>query len=187
MTAGIRKGNETAFGLTYQTYHAGLYCYALKFVKSDELAKDIVHDVFLKLWENRSHLNKELSLKGYLFRICKNHVLNLLKRAAHETSIKEKILSSSGCCHGETENAVCYTDYHKVALQAIEKLPPQRQAIFKMCKLEGRSYEEVAKGLGISKGTVRDHIFKASRYIKEYLTLHADLTLGIIIIFLCGA
>ena len=176
MAESIAGGDEGAFKCIYNKYHGSLYHYSLKFVRSDELAKEIVHDVFLKLWESRSGLKRELSLKGYLLKICKNHILNLLKRATREASIKTEILRCSGNSYNDAEGAIHYADYYRFALQAIENLPPQRQIIFRMCKIEGRSHEEVAERLGISKGTVRDHMLKASRYVKKYLSAHADLT-----------
>lgn len=187
LAEGIMAGDERAFRLAYDNYHGHLYYYALKFVKSPELAKEVVHDVFMKLWEGRRGLKKELSFRGYLLTICKNHVLNLLKRAGRETSIKAEILRHSAQSHNETEHTVHFADYQRFALEAIEQLPPQRQIIFRMCRIEGRSLDDVAESLGISKGTVRDHLLKASRHIKKYLSVHADLTFGIAAILIAAA
>ncbi|TCS85322.1 RNA polymerase sigma-70 factor (ECF subfamily) [Anseongella ginsenosidimutans] len=184
LVSGVIDGDERAFARVYEKYHRHLYFFALKFVKSEELAGEVVHDVFLKVWENRRRLNKELSFRGYLLTICKNHVLNLLKRASMETSIKAEILRNCPPSHVETEDSIHYEDYYQFALRAIEQLPPQRQLVFKMCRIEGRSYDEVAAALGISKGTVRDHLFKGSRYVKEYLSVHAGITLHLTSVFL---
>lgn len=173
---GIIESNEQAFEQAYEKYHRQLYHFALKFVRSEELAKEAVHDVFLKVWENRSGLSRQLSFRGYLLTICRNHVLNLLKRASLDASIKAEILRHSLQSHHSTEDTVHYSDYFQFALRAIEQLPPQRQLVFKMCKLEGKSYEEAALILGISKGTVRDHLFKANRQVKKYLAVHADIS-----------
>lgn len=178
----ISEGDVHAFECAYSNYHAYIYCFALKFIKSEEIAKEVVHDVFLKVWENRSTLNSELSFKGYLLTICKNQVLNLLKKAARETAFKSLLLNANYASHEETEVSVHYADYYEFALRAIALLPPQRRIVFQMCKLEGRTYEEVAERLGISKGTVRDHLFKATRQVKKYLTVHADITLALLCI-----
>lgn len=181
---GIQDSNEQAFAKAYEKYHQHLYFFALKFVKSGELAGEVVHDVFLKVWEGRRRLNSQLSFRGYLLTICKNHVLNLLKRASLESSIKAEILRNCSPSHKETEDSIHYDDYYRFALRAIEQLPPQRQLVFRMCRLEGKSYDEVAAALGISKGTVRDHLFKGSRYVKKYLSAHAGITFSMVCFFL---
>ena len=178
LVKGIIDGDERAFARAYEKYHRHLYFFALKFVKSRELAGEAVHDVYLKVWENRHGLNTQLSFRGYLLTICKNHVLNLLKRASLETSVKAEILRNCSPTHMETEDSILYEDYYQFALRAIEQLPPQRQLVFRMCKLEGKSNDEVARILSISKGTVRDHLFKGSRYVREYLSAHAGITIN---------
>src|SRR3546814_6458197 len=54
----------------------------------------------------------------------------------------------------------------------MQKLPPRRRAIFALCKLEGRSYSEVAHLFGISQGTVNDHIVKATKFLRSELAKH---------------
>lgn len=172
----LAAGDTDAFRRVYNQYHANVYRYALKFVKSRELAKEIVHDVFLKVWEKREQLNPAFSLEGYLIRICKNHVLNVLLKAAREEAWKKEVLHLAERTANQTEDVVVYADYAKYADLAIAQLPPQRQLIFKMCRLEGKSYEEAAQALGISIGTVRDHMLKAGRTVRQYLSAYTGNT-----------
>ncbi|MDO1444795.1 RNA polymerase sigma-70 factor [Rhodocytophaga aerolata] len=172
----LMKGSETAFKKIYLNYHGSLYRMALKFVKSEELAKEIVQDVFVKIWENRSQINTSLSFSAFLFRIAHNHIFNLLKRASKEAAIKNEILAAAETASNYTENEVLSAEYETLAIDAIEQLPPQRKLIFKLCRNEGKSYEEVSYTLGISKSTVRDHMVKAIKFIKDYLQAHTQTT-----------
>ena len=52
--------------------------------------------------------------------------------------------------------------------KAVEELPPQRQQVFRLCKLEGKSYKEASEVLGISASTISDHIVKATKTIRDY-------------------
>ena len=165
------KGDEHAFEELYYRYHGDLYRYAWKFLRCDDDAKEIVHDVYFKIWEKRETLNSDLSIKYFLIKICKNMVLNLMLREARVNAYKQEILASSkGHFENETENAVIYADFEKFAHAAIAHLPAQRQAVYNMCKMEGMSYEEAAEAFGVSKGTVRDHMLKATRSIKKFLS-----------------
>jgi RNA polymerase sigma-70 factor (ECF subfamily) len=172
----LSKGNETAFKKIYLKYHGSLYRMALKFVKSEELSKEIVQDVFVKIWENRFQINTTLSFSAYIFRIAHNHIFNLLKRASIEVAVKNEILAAAEKASNCTEDDVLSAEYETLAIDAIEQLPPQRKLIFKLCRNEGKSYEEVSYTLGISKSTVRDHMVKAIKSIKDYLQAHTQTT-----------
>jgi RNA polymerase sigma-70 factor (ECF subfamily) len=175
------KGNAQAFNSLYEKYHTHLYYFALKFLKAGELAEEAVHDVFLKIWENRKNLRPDLNFKAYLFTICKNHIVNMLLRATKEREIKNKIALHLATSHNELEETVVYADYMHLAYEAIHHLPPQRQLVFKLCREEGKTYAEIAETLNISTGTVRDHIVKAGKFIKSYLAAHAQITISLLI------
>lgn len=167
----LTKGDEHAFGELYHKYHGDLYRYAWRFLRCDDDAKEIVHDVYFKIWEKRETLNSDLSIKYFLIKICKNMVLNLMLRADRENAYKQEILAAAKeNLEYDTENAVIYADFEKFAHAAIAHLPAQRQAVYNMCKMEGKSYEEAAEAFGVSKGTVRDHMLKATRSIKKFLS-----------------
>ncbi|MEJ7679292.1 MAG: sigma-70 family RNA polymerase sigma factor [Segetibacter sp.] len=53
--------------------------------------------------------------------------------------------------------------------KAINSLPPQRRRIFKLCKIDGQSYDQVSEQLKISTSTISDHIVKANHCIRNYL------------------
>ncbi len=169
------QGNEAAFLKIFEFHHHALYRHVIRFVKSPDLASDIVQEVFIKLWENRSTVNIECSLKAYLFTIAKNHLLNVLKRAAKEESIKREIVSYAMHSHTSNEDSVIYSDLAGLAEKAIENLPPQRRLIFKMHKDEGKDNHQIAEALNISKNTVRDHLAKATKAIRSYLKVYADI------------
>lgn len=168
----IRRGDSYAFNEIYSHYFSNVYSFSYKFLKSKELAQECTQLTFIKIWEGRDHLNSELSFKSYLFTICKNCILKTIEKTARENKFKEILLEEYRKNREENSNT---DDLEKVAQQALEQLPPQRQLIFKLCKIEGHSYKEVAVTLGISCGTVRDHMFKAAKAIRRYLFLHRIL------------
>lgn len=130
-----------------------------------------MHDVYFKIWEKRETLNPDLSIKYFLIKICKNLVLNVMVRAARASAYeREMLITSRENLESDTENAVIYADFERFARAAVAHLPVQRQAIYKMCKMEGKSYKEAAEAFGVSKGTVRDHMLKATRAIKKFLS-----------------
>jgi len=173
----IILGEQDAFRMVYEQYSKRLYYTVLRLVKSEELAEELVQDVFVKVWENRKNLNPALSFKAYLFKIAENQVLDFFRKAAREKILKEKLLILANHSHNRTEESLIYQEYELLANQAIDLLPPQRKRIFELCRIEGHSYDKVSEGMRISKSTVSDHMVKAIKFIKKYLQTHGDIVL----------
>lgn len=168
----LTEGDRLAFQQLYIAHYRSIFSHALKFTKSTDLAEDITQDVFLKIWESKEMLGGVRHFRSYLLAVCKNMTLNLLARASREASIMDQIVYGAKQFHRDSETQLEQQEYEKLLHEAIEQLPPQRRVIFRLCKIDGKSYEEVATRMGISTGTVNDHIVKGTRAVKEYLRRH---------------
>lgn len=175
----IKSGDQRAFVRLYQQYHGALYCFLLKFLKSPDQVKDIVQDTFVTVWEKRASLNEDLNIKSYLFTIGKNLMLNVLKRASSEMLLSREIYLYTQKTQNYTEENVLSEEYARITQNAIGQLPPQRRTIFEKCRNEGKSYDEVADELQITKSTINGQMVKAIKSIKAYLHTHADITFAI--------
>lgn len=171
----IRKGDSKAFEFIYHRYKEKVYLFSLKIIKSPELAEEIVHDAFLKVWEKRAMLNPDQSFNAFIHTICKNLVLNSLKKAAHSKALSEEIKNSYWLMQSSQEDEITSEEYRSLLLSALDKLPNKRKIIFQSCKLEGKSYQEVAEQYQISKNAVKDHVVKAGKFIKEFVLSKAEL------------
>ncbi|NJK97850.1 MAG: sigma-70 family RNA polymerase sigma factor [Bacteroidales bacterium] len=63
----IKLGNQLAFAILYDRYHKKVYTLAMRYLKSKEMAEDVVQDIFIKLWTNRLKIDESLNFKSYLF------------------------------------------------------------------------------------------------------------------------
>lgn len=174
----IKKDDEEAFRRVYDFYKSRLYYFALKFTKRGVYAEEIVQEVFIKIWENRRKLNPELSFRSYIFTITYHTLINFLKKAALDEKTKHEL------CRIFTEServAETGPDYEseKMLHEAIDGLPPRRKEIFRLAKLQGKSYAEIAAELNISKDTVRLQIIEANKTIKEFFRKRRHLITGI--------
>ena len=170
----LQKGDSEAFQELYNRYHQQLYHYVLRFVKSPALAEDVLQDVFLKIWEIRSRINPGLSFKAYLYRICRNSVFKLLKKMAVDENLRVRVFQQFAQSVADTDLKVLWQQYEEILQAAINRLPPQRQKVFKLCREEGKTYEQVADELGISRNTVKEHMVLAMKLIREHLDQYGD-------------
>ena len=172
----LNTGDARAFEKLYQLYSVRILKKLILLVKDEDIAAELLQDIFLKLWQRREIIDAEQSLRPYLFRMAENKITDLFRRAAYDKKLLAHLVAVSTEWCNDTEEAIYLKDNESILKQAIDSLPPQRQKIFILCKIEGKSYDEVAALLGISAGTVNDHMVKAGRAVKKYFNA-SDLAL----------
>ena len=164
-----------AYKELYLLMFDSLFHFSYSFVKSKQVAQELVSDVFIKLWKIRSQLNAVDNLKLYLFGITKNFSLSYLARASKNLSVQlddidlDEIDMESVIEFKNPEDLYISKETVKNIMQAILSLPPQCQIIFSLVKVEGLKYKEVAKLLNISVFTVRNQVAIATKKIEEAL------------------
>jgi RNA polymerase sigma-70 factor (family 1) len=180
----IAQGDETAFRQLYDQYRDLIYSFSYQLTRSDIIAKDVVQDIFVKIWTTRSTLDQIVSIRAWMLRLTRNHVLNGLKRKAHEEALLRKIRAGLSDNHQPTEEAVQYRELERQLQQAITRLPHQQQRCYLLSRDEGMKHDEIALSLGISQETVKKHIMAAIQSIKKYLTRNGNLLPEFFLFFL---
>ncbi|NLR68679.1 sigma-70 family RNA polymerase sigma factor [Chitinophaga varians] len=174
------QGDESAFSSIYRHYHPSLYIYLLRFCKVPSLAEDLVHDVFLKIWEIRERINPQLSFSGYLYRIARNHVFKTISKLATDGQMREQLYQQlAGIDPANSDEVVRTKEYERLFEEALSKLTAQRLKVFRLCRQEGKSYDEAAALLGISRSAVKKHMVLGMRFIEDYVYRHGDIFMAI--------
>lgn len=176
----IAESDEAAFAKLYEAYCDPLYQFVVKYLKSKELSNDIIQEVFIRIWENRNELHTIDSFKAYLFTIARNLTLNFLKKASKENSVKAEIARSYKTVASVAEDRLLSDQYKQFIEEVLQSLPPQTRTVFRLCREEEKSYDEVASCLGISRNAVKKHIVRSHKFFKEQMLDHPDLQFGIL-------
>ena len=167
------NSDESAFNQLYKLNVVRLYQFSYSFVKEKEVAEEIVNDVFLKVWMDRTKLDTIRNLTVYLYVAVKNASLNHLNRVASKrTSFMNTYAQSFKLLiSGPNPEQLLIGKEMKVSIeQAINQLPPRCRLIFKMLKEDGLSANEVAQILDISNKTVFAQLSIAIKKIEEMLS-----------------
>lgn len=175
LISNLRNGNERAFKKLFDKYRNPIYAYSLSVLKYKPQAEEIVQEVFLKVWLNQDKLDPTLNFKSYVFTIARNLAFNVLAKAANDQKLKERIFYKSQSKENRTEAKLLEADYARLKDQAIEELTPRCRMVFHMSRNEGKSYEEIAHELGISKNTVKNQMSNSLAIIKEFLRVNGDI------------
>ena len=175
----IKRGEQAAFKELYEGYKSKLYFFCLKYVKSEEIAKDILQETFVKIWDLRNNLDENQNFDSFIFTLIKNRLINYIKseaiRKGHEDeALKERLLVTN-----ETENGVIFNDYTRLLDEAINTMPVKRKEVYTLSRQSGLTYEEIARNLNISTNTVEIHIIKALRDIRSFMKKHAGDELSV--------
>ena len=166
--ADLIEGSKYAFEKIYRLYSPRLFGRLLKLVKSEQQAQEILQDVFLKIWDQRKSIDPEKSFRSFLFKIAENKVYDFFRRVTWDKNLESELIVLSTDDHTVIEAFLSGDENLKLLDKAIEDLPPQRQQVFRLCKLEGKTYKEVSELLGISVSTISDHIVKGTKSIRDY-------------------
>ncbi|MCG3167399.1 MAG: ECF RNA polymerase sigma factor SigE [Bacteroidia bacterium] len=165
----IKQGDERVFEQVFREHYKALCGYATRFLKEKEGAEEIVQDIFFKLWEKRETLEINSSLKSYLFRAVHNRCLNTVRHIDIRENYKA---DNEARIKAEEENIT--EQFNRFELQqqiqkAIDALPEQRQKIFKLSRLQGLKYREIAEQMQLSEKTVEAQMSKALKSLREDL------------------
>lgn len=168
---GLNNGNHKAFAYLYATYYTPLCNLSATYLQDDERAKDLVQQVFLRLWESHPSLHITTSVKNYLYTMVKNASLNLLRNTpgifVRATSLDAAQLDSIA----DTDLQECMERNTRYAcfLKAIGRLPMPQRNVFLLKSRHSLSNKEIAARMGISESTVKNYYNLSLRLLRHHL------------------
>jgi len=155
-----------AYKELFMIYHQKLVAFATSIIHSRELAEEVVSDVFVKLWTNRSTLSRVENFHLYVYVITKNLSINcLLKQKREKTFSLDDAMVEFRSLYHDPQQVLITKEMHKRILLAVGDLPPRCQLIFKLVKEDGLKYKEVAELLELSLKTVENQMTIALKKI----------------------
>ena len=159
------QSDEQAYEELFRYFYPSLYQFALSFVKTGQLAEEVVSDVFIRIWQKRPALARIHDLKLYLFISTKNTALNYLRQQKRDTLLPDDYRVQLRSIYFDPEELLITAEMVNRIQQAINQLPPRCQLIFKLIKDDGLKYKQVAELLNLSLKTIENQMTLALRKI----------------------
>lgn len=167
----LKSHEAQAFDALYRKYHKGIYNNAIKLTRDITIAEEIVQETFIALWEKRNTLDTQKDLAGWLYTVSYNKTITHFREATKKIEYQHALLNLEDSPSGEI-NAIALENQWQLLEQAVDQLSAQKRRVFELCKIEGKTYEETALEMGISKYTVKEYLSDAVELIKKYIQQH---------------
>lgn len=155
--------DQKAFQRLFELMYPGLVEYAYRFLYDTAASEDLVQEVFIDLWENRSSYTIHTTVKGYLYATVRNRCLNRLKSL--KITDREAILDiSATLCSPDSIELIEQQEKKAMVQKAqiiLNNLPQKMRRIFSLKVIEGYSYAEIAEEMDISVNTVKTQLKRA--------------------------
>jgi len=179
---GLALGQEGAWRVLYERHYPFMCYLAAQYVHDDFLATALASDVISHLWEKRTSIHIDNSLRSYLIQSTRNRCLDYLHSSyqQREQSDLNSIGNSLPFNEEHPLGILLEKELEKQLFDAMEKMPEQTKTVFKKSRIEGLTYEQIAQQMGISPNTVKYHIRQALAYLRKEFGEY----LGLILLFI---
>jgi len=168
-----QKGDHASFDLLVKRYQKRIYFLAYRMVKNHDAADDIAQETFINAYFAIKSFKVGYSFYTWLYRICMNLSINFLKRQKFvipESQFEEEASPlEREATRADPLNYLALKELENKIERAIDLLPPKYKAVLVLRIYEDLSYEEIAKTLKISLGTVMSRLFRAREKMQEML------------------
>lgn len=162
----ILAGDKSAFDRVFLKYFKNLHAYALKFVKENDTAEELVQNVFCRIWEKKHQLKQDGYLKSFLYRSIHNECLNYIKHQKVRSSFQVHYAHRPEHAESDLSAELSAAELRQKLYIAINELPENCACIFQMSRFEQLKYNEIAQQLNIPLKAVEYQMGKALKLLR---------------------
>jgi len=176
----FQAGNEYAFEIIFHRTKGKLKGFLRRVLPFDEDVENMLQETYLKLWENRNTLDPDRNIETFIYAIARNMVIDIMRKRLHKQKYLEDLynqLQRENRNSLDTIATVEYSELEKKIFDLIEQLPERRKLVFKLSRIDGLTYKEIAQELNISENTVDTQIRQALLFLRNGM----NVSLGLLI------
>jgi len=169
LVALLKTGNQQAFTEIYDRYAATLAGFAGSKLYNLDDAKDILHDLFVKLWENRGQIHINSDLQSYLFGMVRHRIVDKIRKNITREEYASMLQSLTTANQYSVDKQVEAKELRQTIENSMLQLPARVKEIFKLSREEGLSNREIAEKLNLSEQTIKNQISAALKHLRKSL------------------
>ncbi|MNG76785.1 ECF RNA polymerase sigma-E factor [compost metagenome] len=169
----IHQGDKQAFNEFYSCYASRLLNFAKQMLSDADTAEEIVSDLFVQIWTKRALIRDIQKPQLYLYKSLKNGCLNEIRKKVYASQAIDYELEERTAAQTPSPlDALIDKELHAILTEAVNSLPMQRKVIFTLIREDGLKQKEVAELLDISLRTVENQLYRAVKYLSNYIEVY---------------
>jgi len=173
----IRAGDDSAFEALFRTYADRLCAFVDQYVNADDVAEEIVQDLFFEIWHRRETWRPQTNVRAYLYTSARNKTLDYLKHQRVVDEWKQQAGIDQRAAPNAPEEDLRQKELTRAVQEAIDQLPERQRLVFILNRRHDMTYAEVAEMLDISIHTVETQMSRAFKTLRKLLAHCAPLML----------
>lgn len=178
----IKIGDEESFRELFLRYYPRFRYFIMRFVSDGDVADDLLQNVFMKIWINRSQLQENLSVTAYIYVLAKYEIFNYLRlRRSHMSEHFNEAYHGAGLFSAGVDSTYDYIELENAVKRSIARMPEKRRQIFCLNRYEFKSAREIATMLGLSVRTVEKHIELALKSLRRDISMELIVLLALLV------
>lgn len=173
LAAALRTGSVKAFEAIYRLYVDRLYAYCFDAIRMKQETEEVVHDVFLSLWNNRDRIDPEKGIGPLMFSIARKRRIDAFRKLVN-SPIYEDYIEHQNSLPSLEHSPMEYEEFARIFRKTLSKMPTRMRTMIIWSKLEEINNDEIASRLGISEKTVRNQLSLALKELHNRLSPYID-------------
>ncbi|RAJ30311.1 RNA polymerase sigma factor [Pedobacter cryoconitis] len=165
----LKEDDESAFAEIYSRYAENMAGFACSKLFSLEDARDLIHDLFVKLWENRNQLVVTSNLKTYLYLLVRHRIIDKIRKNITREEYADSLKSLRYAYHNSIEQKIYLKELENTIEKSLNELSPRVKEIYQMSRVEELSIKEIAEKLGLAEQTVKNQLSTALKHLQKVL------------------
>lgn len=171
---------ESVFRQLFDGYKNRVFGYVFAITHSHHVSEEITQELFIKLWTSRKLLEQVDNIESYIFVMARHLAIDYLRRHTADEKKLQQLYQRMQPDHATAEDRIIEQEYHLLLENAINLLSPQRRQVYQLSRSEDMNLDAIARKLGLSRNTVKNHLVEALKQIREQLTRHG---IGMLLLF----
>ena len=169
LVALLKAQDESSYSYLYDHYSGALYGVVLQIIADQELANDVLQEVFVNIWRKiQSYDSSKGRLFTWMLNVARNLAIDVVRSKAYQNSRKNQDLADSA--FSEKAGIALQPGLDNIGLKkAVEKLKPEHRELIDLAYFKGYTHEEIAASQGLPLGTVKTRIRSALIQLRDYL------------------
>ena len=167
LTRLLKSDDEKAFAEIYRRYAKSLADFAASKLSNLEDAQDIIHDIFVKLWEDRERLQITSNLKTYLFTLTRHRIIDKIRRNITREEYAAMLQSLTNAYQPSIEQQIAVKELEQTIENSLNQLSPRVKEIYQLSREENLSIPEIAEKLQLSEQTVKNQLSTALSHLRK--------------------